>query len=59
VTGVPPPRRAIVLTHPVEAGAVLARAIQADGYLGAAKLSQPDGIGQVSAAATNERSNRR
>jgi hypothetical protein len=43
------------MTHPVEEGAILVRAIQADSYLGAAKLSQLDGIGQVLADATNER----
>jgi len=37
----------------------LVRALHADGYLGAAKPSQPDGIGQGCAAATKERNSPR
>jgi hypothetical protein len=49
----------IVMTHPVEEGATLGPALQADGYLGAAKLSHPDCIGQACAAAGKERSHLR
>ena len=44
---------------PVEEGAIVVRAIQADGYLGAAKLSPPDGAGQVCAAAAKKWGNLR
>jgi hypothetical protein len=54
--GAPPAHRADI---PSGRGATLVRAIQADGYLGAAKLSQPGGIGRVSADATNGRRNLR
>ena len=59
MTGIPPPRHAIVHGTPVEKRAILVRAIQAAGYLGPAKLTQPDGIGQVRASATNGRGNLR
>jgi hypothetical protein len=59
MTGMPPPRHAMAHDAPSGRGATLARANQADGYLGAAMLSQPDGIGQACTAATNERRNRR
>jgi hypothetical protein len=59
MTGIPPSRHATVHDTPSRTGGALVRALHADGYLGAAKPSQPDGIGQVRAAATNERSNPR
>jgi hypothetical protein len=59
MTGMPPPGHAMAHDTPSGTGAVLVRANQADGYLGAAMLSQPDGAGQARAAATNERRNRR
>ena len=59
MTGIPPPRHQMVPDTPE--WAIVVRAIQADGYL-AAKISQPDGIGQACTAASKdikERSNRR
>jgi hypothetical protein len=54
-TDIPRSRHATV--HAIQQkGDALARALHANGYLGAAKPSQPDGIGQVCAAATKERS---
>jgi hypothetical protein len=59
MTGMPPPSHALVPDSPSGTGATLVPAIQADGHPEAAQPSQPDRIGQVSAAATRERSNRR
>ena len=60
MTGIPPPRHAIVRDIPQRIeGAILVRAIQADGYLRATKLSPPDGAGQVCAAAAKEWGNLR
>jgi hypothetical protein len=59
MTGMPPPRHASVPGTPSGRGATLVPAIQADGYLGAAKPGRPDGIGLVCAAAANERSSLR
>jgi hypothetical protein len=56
MTGMPPPSHALVPDTPGGTGAALVPAIQADRHLGAAALSHPDRIGQVSAAATKERS---
>jgi hypothetical protein len=58
MTGMPP-THAIVPDTPSGTGADLVPAIQADSDLGAAKPSQPDGIGLVSAAAASERSSLR
>jgi len=59
MTGTRSPRQAIVHDAPVEERAILVRAIQADSYLGRAKLTQPDGIGQVPASDANGRRNLR
>jgi len=58
MTGIPP-KHAIVHDTPSETGATLVPAIQADGHLRAAQSSQTDRIGQVSVAASRERSNLR
>jgi hypothetical protein len=59
MTGLPPPRHAIVLDAPSGKGGDLLPELQADGYRGTAKPSQPDGNGQACAAATRERGNLR
>ena len=59
MTGMPPPRHAIVPDTPRGTGATVVPAIQAHGDLGAAKPGQRDGTGLVCAAAASERSSLR
>jgi hypothetical protein len=59
MTGIPPPRHAIVLDTPSGRGGDLLPGLQAGGYPGTAKPSQPDRTGLVCATAVMGRGNLR